>query len=412
MNELQRIIYGGGFMKSFSYVAQDARNNQVKGKINAEDEQDFLKKIKEKGLFLKDYKESDSSESKSLYKFNTKELAFCCRQLSAMLTSGLTLVKAIDILCKEQEGEKQRAIWLDIYENVQKGESFSNTLEMHAGSFPEFMISMVGAGESSGSLDIIMQRMSDHYTKENKLKNTVKSAMIYPIILLVLCVVIVIFLFTFIMPTFIGMYEDPSTMPFLTKCMAAISDFLKTKWYLLVIIVVGLFFGIRYALKMPNVRYKFDRLLVKGPAWGPLIMKIYTGRFARTLSSLYSSGIPMVECLEKASSILGNRYVDERFIDVVDEVKQGETLSGAITRTELFEPMFTSVIYVGEEAGALDSILEKTADYYEDESEAAVQRLVGIIEPVLLIFMGLIIGMVVVGIYPALYGSFESIENE
>ena len=111
MNELQRIIYGGGFMKSFSYVAQDARNNQVKGKINAEDEQDFLKKIKEKGLFLKDYKESDSSESKSLYKFNTKELAFCCRQLSAMLTSGLTLVKAIDILCKEQEGEKQRAIW-------------------------------------------------------------------------------------------------------------------------------------------------------------------------------------------------------------------------------------------------------------------------------------------------------------
>jgi type IV pilus assembly protein PilC len=120
----------------------------------------------------------------------------------------------------------------------------------------------------------------------------------------------------------------------------------------------------------------------------------------------------MVECLEKASSILGNRYVDERFIDVVDEVKQGETLSGAITRTELFEPMFTSVIYVGEEAGALDSILEKTADYYEDESEAAVQRLVGIIEPVLLIFMGLIIGMVVVGIYPALYGSFESIENE
>lgn len=399
-------------MKSFSYVAQDAKNKQVKGTINAENEQEFLKKIKEKGLYVKDYKESDSTESKSMYKFNTKELAFCCRQLSAMLTSGLTLVKSIDILCKEQENEKAKAIWQDIYENVQKGESFSSALEMHEGSFPDFLISMVAAGETSGSLDIIMQRMSDHYAKENKLKNTVKGAMIYPIILLVLCVVIVIFLFTFIMPTFIDMYDDPSTMPALTKVMASISDFLRSKWYILVIVVVAAFFGIRYALKVPSFRLKVDRLIVKGPGFGPLITKIYTGRFARTLSSLYSSGIPMVECLERASAILGNSYIDEKFVDVVDEVKQGESLSSAITRTEIFEQMFCSVLYVGEESGALDSILEKTAEYYEDESDSAVQRLVSMVEPILLIFMGLIIGMVVVGIYPALYGSFESIENE
>ena len=373
-------------MKSFSYVAQDAKNKQVKGIIHAENEQEFLKKIKEKGLYVKDYKESDSTDSKSLYKFNTKELAFCCRQLSAMLTSGLTLVKSIDILCKEQEDEKPRAIWQDIYENVQK--------------------------ESSGSLDVIMQRMSDHYAKENKLKNTIKGAMTYPIILLVLCIVIVIFLFTFIMPTFIEMYEDPSTMPFLTKCLAAISDFIRKRWYILIAIALAIVFGIKYALKTPKFRLKFDRMLVKGPAVGPLITKIYTGRFARTLSSLYSSGIPMVECLERASAILGNSYIDEKFVDVVDEVKQGESLSAAITRTEIFEPMFCSVIYVGEEAGALDSILEKTSEYYEDESDAAVQRLVSMVEPLLLIFMGLIIGLVVCGIYPALYGSFESIENE
>lgn len=196
-------------MKSYSYVAQDARGKQVKGKANAENEQEFLEKMKERGLFIKDYKEDESSNSRSIYKFDTKELSFCCRQLSAMLTSGLTLVKAIDILTKEQEKDKARAIWQDIYENVQKGESFSSTLEMHAGSFPDFLISMVGAGESSGSLDVIMTRMSEHYAKENKLKNTVKGAMIYPVILAVLCVVIVIFLFTFIMPTFIDMYEDP-----------------------------------------------------------------------------------------------------------------------------------------------------------------------------------------------------------
>lgn len=399
-------------MKSFSYVAQDAKNKQVKGIINAETEQEFLKKAKEKGLYVKDYRESDSNDSKTMYKFSTKELAFCCRQLSAMLTSGLTLVKSIDILVKEQENEKARAIWQDIYENVQKGESFSSTLEMHAGTFPDFLISMVGAGETSGSLDIIMQRMADHYNKENKLKNTIKSAMIYPIILLVLCVVVVIFLFTFIMPTFIDMFEDESQMPFLTKVLAGISDFIREKYIILIAIVVALVFLVRYTLKVPSARLKFDKLLIKGPGFGPLITKIYTGRFSRTLSSLYSSGIPMVECLERASRILGNSYVDERFLDVIDEVKQGETLSSAITRTEIFEPMFCSVIYVGEESGALDSILEKTSEYYEEESDAAVQRLVSMLEPILIIFMGLIIAMVVMGIYPALYGSFEAIENE
>ena len=399
-------------MKSYSYVARDARGKEVKGKANAENEQEFLEKMKERGVYVSDYKEDDSTNSKSIYKFNTKELSFCCRQLSAMLTSGLTLVKAIDILTKEQENDKAKAIWQDIYENVQKGESFSSTLEMHSGSFPDFLISMVGAGETSGSLDVIMTRMSDHYSKENKLKNTIKGAMIYPIILLVLCIVIVIFLFTFIMPTFIGMYEDPDQMPALTKVMAAFSDFLRYRWYILVIIVAAAVFGIRYALKVPDLRLKVDRLLIKGPGFGPLITKIYTGRFSRTLSSLYSSGIPMVECLQRASSVLGNSYIDQKFEDVVDEVKQGESLSAAITRTEVFEPMFCSVIYVGEESGALDSILEKTSDYYEEESDSAVQRLVSMTEPILLIFMGVIIGLVVVGIYPALYGSMEGLENE
>lgn len=408
---MQRIYYGGGYMKSFSYIAQDGKGKQVKGLINAENEQEFLKKVKDKGLFVKDYKESDSDNAKSIYKFNTKELSFCCRQLSAMLTSGLTLVKSIDILTKQQENEKARAIWQDIYENVQKGESFSQTLEMHSGSFPEFLISMVGAGESSGSLDVIMTRMSEHYDKENKLNNTIKSAMTYPIILAVLLIVVMLFLFIFIMPTFIEMYENPDDMPAITKVLSGFSDFLRYKWYLVVAIAAGLFFGIRYMLKVPSMRLKFDRLKIKGPGFGPLVCKIYTGRFARTLSSLYSSGIPMVECLERASSILGNRYVDEKFEEVIDEVKQGEPLSSAITRTEIFEPMFCSVIFVGEESGALGSILEKTSDYYEEESDAAVQRLVGMVEPLMLIFMGIIIGLFVMGVYPALYGSMDTIEQ-
>lgn len=190
-----------------------------------------------------------------------------------------------------------------------------------------------------------------------------------------------------------------------------VSNFLRTKWYILIIVVGGIVFGLMYVLKIPKFRIKFDRLLIKGPGFGPLIVKVYTGRFSRTLSSLYSSGIPMVECLERSSSILGNSYIDQCFENVVDEVKQGETLSSSIQRTEIFDSMFCSIIYVGEEAGALDDILAKTSDYYEEESEAAIQRLVGMLQPLLIIILGIVVGLVVAGVYPALYGSFEAIEN-
>ena len=398
-------------MKKFTYTARDVRGMQTKGTIVAEDEREYLAKLHEKGLTDVSHKETDSDETKTTHKFSTKELAFCCRQLSAMLTSGLTLVKALDILCKEQEKDSCKVIWRDVYENVQKGESFSASLEMHEGAFPQFLTSMVAAGESSGSLDVIMQRMSDHYAKENKMNNIIKGAMVYPIILLVLTIAIVIGLFTFILPAFMDMYENESDMPILTRGLNAISKFLTTKWYILIAIVAGLVFGIIYALKVPSIRLKFDRFLIKGPVIGGLITTIYTGRFARTLSSLYSSGIPMVECLERSSAILNNRYVSEKFEQVISEVKQGETLSSAITRTEIFESMFCSIIFVGEEAGALDSILDKSAAYYEEESDAAVDRLVGLLSPVMIIILGLTIGLVLGGIYPAIYQSLGGLEN-
>lgn len=397
-------------MPNYSYIAKDAYGKTIKGSLEAEDEKDFLDKIHQKGLYCTDYSQTNAKAKKSVKKFKTKDLAFNCRQLSAMLSSGLTLVKALDILSREQPTESAKAVWQDIYENVQKGESFSSALEMHSGTFPQFLISMVNAGETSGSLDIIMQRMSDHYAKENKMNNTVKSAMMYPIILLILSIAIVIGMFTFIMPTFVDMFDDPSTMPTLTKGMLAISDFLTQRWYIVIGVVVVLVFLIKYMLKVPSVRYKFDKLKIKGPGFGKLVVTIYTARFARTLSSLYSSGIPMVECLERASAILGNSYINEKFEKVVDEVKQGAALSAAIQRTEIFDSMFCSIIYVGEESGSLDEILTKTSDYYEEESDSAVQRLVSMLEPVMIIVLGIMVGLIVASVLPALYSSFDNIQ--
>ncbi|MGN0607551.1 MAG: type II secretion system F family protein [Oscillospiraceae bacterium] len=394
----------------FSYKAKDAQGNVRNGSMVADSEKAFNEKMREKGLRVISVQEVDSKESKKMHKFGTKELAFNCRQMSAMMSAGLTLVKTLDILCKEQTSDAAKDIWREIYEDVQKGESFSQALEQQTGCFPDFLISMIAAGESSGALDVIMQRMSDHYAKENRMNNKIKGAMIYPIVLLVLCIAVVIGMFTFIMPMFRDMFTNPDDIPALTQFMFGVSDFIKARWYVLVAIVAILIFGFIYGMKIPSFKYKVDRFVIKGPGFGPLVMQIYTGRFARTLSSLYSSGIPMVECLQRSSAILGNTYIDDKFEQVISEVKQGEPLSAAIQRTELFDSMFCSIIYVGEESGALDDILNKTSDYYEEESDSAIQRLIGIMEPVMIIILGVMVGCVVAAVLPALYASFEGIE--
>ncbi|MBQ9906031.1 MAG: type II secretion system F family protein [Oscillospiraceae bacterium] len=396
---------------SFTYTAKDAVGNVRKGVMTAEDEQEFLAKIREKGMYVTDYKERQSS-TKTIKKFKTKDLAFCTRQMAAMLTSGLTLVKALDILCKEQESEAARNVWRDVYENVQKGEAFSDALEVHGSVFPTLMTSMVGAGESSGQMDVIMQRLSDYYANQNKIANTIKSAMVYPIILMVLTVAVVIGVFVFIMPVFTDLYDDPNDIPGLTKVMIAIGNFLSKHWLIMILLTAALIFTFIYLLKLPNTRMKWDRFIIKGPGFGKLVVKIYTARFAQTMASLYSSGLPMVECLKRSADTLNNTYISMKFRDIIDEVKSGETLSSSIQRADIFDSMFCSIIFVGEESGALDDILAKTAEYYDEEADSAVKRLCSLLEPVMLIVLGIVIGLVCAAFFPALYDSIGNLGDQ
>ena len=398
-------------MRNYSYVAKDSQGKTIKGVIEAEDQQQVQEKIYEQGLFLISSTEAlGGVRQEGVHRFTVKDLAFSCRQLAAMLTSGLTIVKALDIMYKEESKKAAKSVWLALYEDVNKGSSFTEALLNRGGSFPDFMISMVDAGESAGNLDITVQRLSDFYANQNKTQNTIKGAMMYPIILGVLTIVMVIGMFTFIMPIFAGLMSEDQ-MPPLSRALFGFSNFLKKKWYILIIAVAVVILAIRYALKTPAIRLRYDMIILKMPAVGPLVVKIYEGRFARTLSSLYSSGIPMVDSLQRASSVLSNSYVDKMFIQVIDEVKQGSPMSLAIAKTEIFEGMFTSMIYVGEESGALDEILEKTADYYEEESDAAVKRLVSLLEPLMIIIMGGAIGVCLAGIFPLLYGGIGALEN-
>ncbi len=396
-------------MPSYAYTAKDAVGNIRKGVMSAESEQEFMARIREKGMFVTEYKER-RTDVKTVKKFKTKDLAFATRQLAAMLTSGLTLVKALDILCKEQESEAARNVWRDVYENVQKGESFSDALEIHGSVFPTLMTSMVGAGEASGQMDIIMQRLSDYYANQNKIANTIKGALIYPIILAIITVIVVIGVFVFIMPVFTDLYDDPDDMPGLTKAMVGIGNFLVAHYIVIICVLAVLIFTFIYVMKLPDVRMKWDRFKIKGPAFGKLVVKIYTARFAQTMASLYSAGLPMVECLKRSADTLNNAYISLKFRDIIDEVKSGETLSSSIQRADIFDSMFCSIIFVGEEAGALDDILAKTAEYYDEEADSAVKRLCALLEPVMLIIMAIVIGLVCAAFFPALYDSIGNIE--
>lgn len=396
-------------MKKFSYVATDVNGKLVRGQEMAEDYQELQQKLKERNLYCTKYRDLGANDAVDVkYRFKTKEVSFISRQLASMTSAGLSLVRALHILQEQQENKKAKAVLLDIYEEVQKGKSFSDVLYTKPGVFPDMFVSMVAAGEASGTLDQILVRVSDHFANANKTGNKVKSAMVYPIILLVLALAVVVLMFTMILPIFAENMSSEDMSP-LTAAMMAFSDSLINYWYVYVIAILGIMFLFWLGRRTPAVKLKMDQLVLKIPKVGKLVATIYTGRFARNMSNLYASGLQMVDCIEKSISVLGNAYVSKRFEEVVDNIKLGESMSKAVEKTEIFEGMFTSIIFVGEESGTLDTILAKAADYYEEEGDAAITKLVGMLEPLMIIIMGVAIGLVLAAIFPMLYGGMTKV---
>ncbi len=395
-------------MNKFSYVATDASGKTIRGSELAEDYKDLQMKLRERKLYVTSYRDMGGGVADVKYKFKTKEVSFISRQLASMTSAGLSLVRALHILQEQQENKKAKAVLLDIYEEVQKGKSFSDVLYSKPGVFPDMFVSMVAAGEASGTLDQMLTRLSDHFANANKTANKAKSAMVYPLVLLVLVIVVMIFMFVVILPQFTTM-GDPATFSPITKALIAFSDSLINRWYVYIIVIVGIVLVFMLLRRTPSTRLRMDELLLKVPKVGKLVATMYTGTFARNMSNLYAAGLQMVECIEKSISVVNNSYVRKRFEDVVNDIKLGESMSKAIEKTGIFEGMFTSIIFVGEESGTLDTILNKAADYYEEEADSAITKLVGLMEPLMIIIMGIVIGLFLAGVFPLLYGGMTNV---
>ena len=396
-------------MARFKYVAKDMSGKVHKDTVEAASENALTQQLREENLYLVEAK--DLNGAKKHKKLKAKQLAAFCRELSTLLASGVTLVRALDII-SEQEGmnKDERDIYKDVLQDLKRGISLSDAMESKE-CFPDLMIGMIRSGEGSGNLDLVTQRLSIQYEKDYKLTQQVKSAMTYPCILLVLCVVIVILIVTFILPQFQSLFDQMESLPMITNILIAVSNFLVQKWYIALLAVAVIVALIRIIVGIPSVRRGVDWLKVHMWGFGKLFKVVYTARFARTLSSLYSSGMPLVSAVGVAAKTIGKGYVESQFDEVITMVRGGVPLSQGLREVDGLLKKLSSTILVGEESGRLDVMLDSIAETLESDAEQATKRMVTLLEPILIIFMALIVGCIMIGVMLPIYQSYSAIEN-
>ena len=395
-------------MPNFKYKAQDTDGNIVTGVLVAVDEQDLHVRLKQKKLMLIDSK--NLTKTANYKPLKAKALAEYSRQIGTLMRSGIPLVRCLQMLTEDEAVTPyERKVYNDITKEVMQGVPLSNAMESMKGVFPPLIINMFRASESSGGLDDTALRVASQYTSEDRLNSKVKGAMTYPKILSALIVLVVAVIFGFVMPQFDSLFDSMPSLPLPTRVMLAISDFVVKYWGALIIGVVVVFLLGYFLKKIPVVCYELDKLKVHIPKFGKLFKVIYTARFARTLSSLYSSGIPIVSCLEISSKTIGNLYIEKQFEQVIADTTAGESLSTAIGKVDGFVKKIQSSIRVGEEAGSLDTMLDSIADDMEFESERAISQMVAYLEPVMIVVMAVIVGFIMISVIVPIYQSYQQI---
>lgn len=397
----------------YKYKAMTKSGQAIEGIFDANSEAEVVAMIKGNNYMpVKVERDVGSEAQLELFasKVKKKDLAIFCRQFFTMIDSGLGIVKCLDILELQTENKTLKKAVGTVQEDVQKGLTLSEGMEKHPRIFPSILISMVEAGEVSGNLDAILERMAVHFEKENKIENKVKSAMIYPAALMFVSVAVVIFMLTFVMPTFVGMFQGTDVpLPGPTKALLAISDSLRNYWYLYFGGVGLIAFSAGAYLRTEEGRTNFDRLKLRFPVVKGTTAKVITSRFTRTLSTLMDSGIPLIKSMEVVSRVVNNKVIEVRLLDSIEQIRKGVPLSKSVKEVGVFPPMVDSMIKIGEESGSLDEILNKTADFYDEEVEVALTKLTSLLEPIMIVGMALIIGFIVIAMYLPMFDMMQTI---
>ncbi len=395
-------------MPNFRYTAKSMDGKIQRGTMEAAGENALQQTLKEQGLYLIGAKTVAAGKHRKL---TARQLSEFSRELSTLLASGVSIVRGLEIIAEEEGvSPAARALYLDLLTELRRGLSLSEAMEQKQ-CFPELMLGMIRSGEGSGNIDAVMNRLALHYERENRLKQQVQSAMTYPLVLLVMSVLVVILIVTFILPQFEELFAEMESLPAVTELLMSVSDFLVNQWYMALLAVFLLAVLLRTVGRIHKVRRAVDYLKVHLPVAGRLNRVIYTARFARTLSSLYSSGMPVAQALQTAGETVGNVYVEEQFARVIPMVRSGVPLSQALREVDGFLNRLSSTILVGEESGRLDTMLDAVAMTMEEDAEAATKRLVTLLEPVLICLMALVVGFIIIAVMLPIYESYGAIEG-
>lgn len=393
-------------MATFKYTAKDMDAKKITGKMEANDRKELAAFLRSDGKFLIECKDVTNIE-KNTYKLKLKELSDFSRQLGTMIGSGVSLIRAISILVQRQKNPKIKAIYTDIYRKLQQGITLSYAMEEQGKAFPELMINMYRTGETSGQMERVAMTMALQYEKDNRIKGKVRNAMIYPIILICVTIFVVIGVFTFIIPSFSKVFNGME-LPMITKIVNAISEAMLAYWYWMLIGVLCMVALIAGMLRVEKIRYKVDQMKLKFPKLGKLLGTIYTSRFARNMCSLYTSGISIINGLMIVKDNIGNKYIESQFDLVIRMVRNGTSLSQSIQKIDGFDAKLASSIYIGEESGKLEDMLSSLADDFDYEAEMATQKMVAMLEPIMIIFLALIVLCVMLSVLLPIYQMYQN----
>ena len=421
-------------MALFQYNAIDNSGKTLTGTIDAGGVQEAVAKLKSMGYFVtsvtpakgsagaktKETKETKAQPSKTTAKkskgkgmsislpipfiggnkIKTKELMIITRQLATLIGAGLPLLRSLRVLKEQRKGAASKILG-KIADDIESGSLFSEALSKHPSSFPRIYVAMVKAGEAGGALEVVLSRLAEFMEKEAKLRGKIKSAMAYPMVVLFVTIGMLTFIMVKIVPTFTQIFEDMEVgdLPAPTKLCIAISKLMLQKSYIVIIGIVALFILYRILTKIKFTRYWIDMIKLKIFLFGPIVSKTIIARFARTFATLIASGVPILQALQIVRDTVGNDVISNGINEIRNRVREGEGIAGPMLRTKVFPPMVTNMVAVGEETGQMDAMLDKIADAYEAEVDAAVAALASMIEPIMIVFLGGVVGFIVISLY-------------
>lgn len=392
-------------MTTFSYQARDASGKIVSGIQDALNEDNAVTSLMSRGLMVLSLqqKAAVSRSRKKTWTVKETDLVLFTRQLSTMIEAGISLVQAMTALYDQCDPKRQRSlrhIISDVTTRVQGGETFHESIAKHPRVFDRLFVSMVKAGEHGGLLAEILDRLAGFLEASARLRKKVKSAMTYPVIVICIAFAITIFLLVKVVPIFGEIFKDfGAKLPAPTQFLIDISEFMRSEWYFLILGFGGVFFGLRAFLRSTRGKQFADRWKLKLPIFGPLIHKICMSRFSRTFAQLIRSGVPILEVLDIVGGASGNHVVETSIKGVSEDVEKGDNLSVALSKKPIFPPMMLRMVSAGEATGKIDTMLEKMADFWDEEIEAMLDALTSLIEPLLIVFLGVIVGGIVIAMF-------------